>query len=86
MQRKELKYYYAYKRIQNFVCVDISPKKGHIRIYLKIDPKELDPMPQIARDVTNTGHYGTGDLELTITDEDDLETSKEYIERSYEGV
>lgn len=86
IQKKELKYYFAYKRIQNFVCVYITPDKGEIRVYLKIDPDELEPMPEIGRDVTDTGHYGTGDLELTLSDEDDLEISKEYIELSYEGV
>lgn len=86
IQKKELKYYFAYKRIQNFACVYITPDKGEIRIYLKIDPDELEAMPEIGRDVTDTGHYGTGDLELTLSDEDDLEISKEHIELSYEGV
>jgi len=86
IQKKELKYYFAYKRIQNFVCVYITPDKGEIRVYLKIDPDELEPMPEIGRDVTDTGHYGTGDLELTLSNEDDLEISKEYIKLSYEGV
>jgi len=86
IQKKELKYYFAYKRIQNFVCVYITPDKGEIRVYLKIDPDELETMPDIGRDVTNTGHYGTGDLEVTISEKDDLEICKEYIELSYDGV
>jgi len=86
IQKKELKYYFAYKRIQNFVCVYITPDKGEIRVYLKIHPDELETMPDIGRDVTNTGHYGTGDLELTISEKDDLEICKEYIELSYDGV
>ena len=86
IQKKELKYYIAYKRIQNFVCVYITPDKGEIRLYLKINPDELERMPDIGRDVSETGHYGTGDLELTISSEDELEISKEYIVRSYEGV
>ena len=86
VQKKELKYYFAYKRIQNFVCVYVTPDKGVIRVYLKIDPDELEEMPEIGRDVSNTGHYGTGDLELTISDEEDLETSKEYIRASYDGI
>lgn len=86
IQKKDLKYYFAYKRIQNFVCVYVTPDKGEIRIYLKVDPNDLDKMPEIARDVTNTGHYGTGDLELTISDDEDLEICKKYIEMSYEGA
>jgi predicted transport protein len=86
VQKKELKYYFAYKRIQNFVCVYVTPDKGVIRVYLKIDPDGLEEMPEIGRDVSNTGHYGTGDLELTISDEEDLEISKEYIRTSYDGI
>ncbi|WP_353634492.1 DUF5655 domain-containing protein [Halobacterium sp. NMX12-1] len=86
VQKKELKYYFAYKRIQNFVCVYVTPDKGEIRVYLKLDPEELDEMPEIGRDVSNTGHYGTGDLELTISGEESLKTSKEYIKASYNGV
>jgi predicted transport protein len=66
--------------------VYVTPDKGVIRVYLKIDPDELEEMPEIGRDVSNTGHYGTGDLELTISDEEDLETSKEYIRASYDGI
>lgn len=86
IQRKELKFYYAYKRIQNFATVRIRPKKDQLRVGLKIDPDDLDQMPENARDVTDTGTFGPAGLELTITSPEDLETSKEYIEMSYEGV
>lgn len=85
VQKKELKYYYAYKTIRNFASVEVRPKERKLLLYLKIDPKEVET-PDIARDVTDIGHYGTGDFEITITREEDLEASKEYIEMSYEGM
>jgi predicted transport protein len=86
VQKKELKYYYAYKTIRNFATVEVRPKDEKLLLYLKIDPEQLPEMPDIARDVSDIGHLGTGDLEITIGGEDDLETSKEYMKMSYDGV
>jgi predicted transport protein len=36
------------------------------------------------RDVRNVGHFGTGDLEITIGSDDDLERAKPLIVKSYE--
>jgi predicted transport protein len=35
------------------------------------------------RDVSDVGHFGTGDLEITLTNAEDLEKAKPLIERSY---
>ncbi|MBS1263319.1 MAG: hypothetical protein MAG715_00495 [Methanonatronarchaeales archaeon] len=81
VQKKELKYYAAYKRLRNFACVEIRASK--ILIYLKVDPASLDPLPDFARDVSNIGHYGTGDLEVEVRSVGDVERVKPLIERSY---
>lgn len=86
IQKKELKYYYAYKRIQNFVCLEFKPNDDRLLLHLSLDPKKMDDIPDIARDVSDVGHYGTGDLELHIRSEEDLEVAKPLIEKSYEGV
>jgi predicted transport protein len=85
VQKKELKYYYAYKRIQNFVCLEFKPKDDRLLLHLSLDPESIEDIPEIARDTSDIGTYGTGDLEITIKSEDDLETAKPLIERSYEG-
>ena len=36
------------------------------------------------RDVSSIGHFGTGDLEITIRTRDDLDKSKELMVKSYE--
>jgi predicted transport protein len=77
------KFYIAYKVSQNFVCVEV--KKGKILLFLKINPKEIQ-IPENGRDMTNTGHFGTGDLEITINNSDEFEKSKEYIKRAFENI
>jgi len=77
------KYYIAYKVSQNFVCVE--PKKSKIILFLKIIPEEIE-IPKNGRDVTRIGHYGTGDLELTINSMEDMEKSKEYIKKAFENI
>ncbi len=84
VQKKELKYYYAYKRIRNFACLELKTQSSELLIYLKQDYDDLDTPPSFARDVSDIGHYGTGNLELRIQNFNQLEGSKPLIEESYE--
>ncbi|MDX9715355.1 MAG: DUF5655 domain-containing protein [Dissulfurispiraceae bacterium] len=77
------KYYIAYKVSQNFLCVET--KKGKLILYLKINPKTID-IPHNGRDVSEIGHYGTGEFELIISNEMELGESKEYILNSLENI
>ena len=78
------KLYIAYKITQNIACMEL--RKQTITLYLKLNPSELPNLPPIARDVTAIGHYGTGDLEVTIQSDEDLETAKPLIEAAYRHV
>lgn len=78
------KFYVAYKTTQNIVCMEIQ--KQQVLLYLKLDPSKLSPMPTNARDVTNIGHFGTGDLELTIKSEADLPVARGLIGSAYREV
>ncbi len=40
--------------------------------------------PVVTHDVSNIGHYGSGDLEITLSTPDDLERAKPLIKRSYD--
>lgn len=77
------KFYIAYKVSQNFVCVEV--RKAKLTLYLKLDPKKIE-IPENGRDVSTIGHYGTGDFELTISNEIELENAKEYIFKSFENI
>lgn len=82
--KKELKYYFAYSRIQNFVCLEIHPKDQKIVIYVKVNYADIENKNENIRDVSNIGHYGTGDTEIIIKNSEDLNFAKELIKKSYE--
>ena len=78
-----LKFYVAYKVSQNFVCIEA--KKNKLILFVKLNPKDIN-IPNNGRDVSNIGHYGTGDLELTINNLEEMEKSKEYIKSAFENI
>ena len=83
VQEKTLKHYIAFKRIKNFVCLQIRPQQKKIYIYLKLDPETIQLEEGFSRNVRDIGHYGTGDTELTITSTADFEKAKSFIDKSY---
>lgn len=83
--QKELQFYFAFKRIKNFACVEVKPQINVVRIYLKIDPTSIELVEGFTRDVRNVGHYGTGDLEVTIRGHEEFERAKPLIIQSYEA-
>ena len=85
VQEKTLKYYIAFKRLQNFACVEIHPSKAAITMYLKVNPDSVNLEKGFSRDVRKIGHYGTGDLEITIQTIEDIDRAKPLLEVSYEA-
>ncbi len=85
VQMKELKFYFAFKRIKNFACVEIHKKAGSVLVYLKVDPDSVKLEKGFTRDVRKIGHFGTGDLEVVIRSDDDFEKAKPLILKSYEA-
>lgn len=83
--KKTLKNYFAFRRIKNFACVEVKPSIGVVRLYLKIDPEKVELQDGFSRDVRQVGHYGTGDLEVTLKSHACLGRAKELIRRSYEA-
>lgn len=84
MEEVPKKLYVAYKISQNIVCMEVKTQK--VILYLKLKPKELKGLPKNARDVSEIGHYGTGDLELTVNSAEGFEVAKEYITLAYRKV
>ncbi len=83
VQRKELKLYVAFKRLKNFAT--LVPQKNRLLLYLHIDPAQVVPLPANGRDVSQQGHWGTGDLELALASQADLDAAKPLILMAYEG-
>ena len=85
VQVKELKNYTAFKRIKNFVCLEIYPQVRMVTTYLKLDPSTVEIESGFSRDVRNIGHFGTGDLELSLRTMADFEKAQPFFRRAYEG-
>ncbi len=78
------KLYVGYRTSQNIVCM--KPQNQKLTLYVKLNPDDLGELPAIAKDVRDIGHWGTGDLEITIKNEADLEIAKSYIEQAYREI
>jgi len=85
VQETTLQFYIAFKRIKNFACVEFRPMAAKILIYVKVDPSEVKLEQDFTRDVRKLGHYGTGDLEITLSKPEDLDRAKPLIQRSYDA-
>ena len=83
VQETTLRFYIAFKRIKNFACVEFRPTTGKILLFVKVDPSTVQLEPGFTRDVSNLGHFGTGDLEITMSKAEDLDRAKPLIELSY---
>jgi len=85
VQFKVLKNYFAFRRIKNFACVEVHTKTRTLLVYVKAYLDAVVLTPGFTRDVSDIGHFGTGNLEIIIRTVDDLEKAKALIERSYEA-
>ncbi|KUZ65264.1 transporter [Burkholderia ubonensis] len=81
VQEKRLKVYTAFRRLKNFACIIAYPSK--LLVMLRLDPATVTLEDGFSRDVSQIGHWATGDLELTLRSAADLERAKPLIDRSY---
>ena len=85
VQMKEMKYYYAFKRLSNFACVEIRNQARKFLVYVKVNPDDITLEEGFTRDVRTIGHFGTGDLEISITSTQDILKARPLLEMSYEN-
>jgi len=86
VQFKLLKLYAAFKRLKNFVTVEVRANGGKLFLYIKVDPDSVTLEEGFTRDVRNIGHWGTGDLEVVLHTQEDLKRALPLLERAYEGA
>ena len=65
------KLYIAFRKNRNIVCMNIQKKQ--IRMWIVAKWGALDDAKSLAIDVSSTGHWGTGDYEVNVTNDKDLE-------------
>lgn len=80
---KTTEYYVAFRRMKNFITVEVKVQANKILVYAKVDPATVASDKGFLRDVTKIGHFGTGNLEITIANAADLEKAKPLVERAY---
>lgn len=85
VEAKTTAYYVAFRRIKNFASVELRNQLRKILIFVKVNPDTVQLEEGFTRDVRKIGHFGTGDLEITITDAADFERAKSLLQRSYEA-
>ncbi|MFF0284353.1 DUF5655 domain-containing protein [Rhodococcus aetherivorans] len=81
---RTLKLYFAYRRIKNFLCVEVHPQNHELLLFVKVDPDTVELEAGFSRDVRQIGHFGTGDLELRVRNAQTLQKAMPLIQRSYE--
>jgi predicted transport protein len=85
VQEKTLKLYVAFKRLKNFACVEVHTHSAQLLVYVKVDPDSVPLEDGFTRDVRTIGHFGTGDLEIRIRNDADLERALPLIRFSYDA-
>ena len=83
VQAKQLKYYVAFRRLRNFASVEVHPVSKIVTVFIKLDVAKVSLEEGFSRDVRDIGHYGTGNVELTIRSRDDFEKAKPLMLLAY---
>jgi predicted transport protein len=81
--KNERSLYFAFRRLKNFACVEVHPSSGNLLVYLKLDPATVELQEGFSRDVSSIGHFGTGDLELRVSDDSRWTLVEELTRQAY---
>jgi predicted transport protein len=73
------KKYIAYKLAKNLACVEVQVGK----IVVTLNRAAYDNMPANFHDVTNKGHWGTGDIEIQLSSRDQIQDVLDGILDTY---
>lgn len=76
------KYYVAFKAETNFV--DVIPQAKRLLLMLNMKFHELHDAKGLARDVTNIGRWGNGDIEVRLSSVDEFPYIMGLVRQSFE--
>ncbi|GAA9379127.1 DUF262 and DUF1524 domain-containing protein [Helicobacter pylori] len=74
--------YISYKFSKNFVDIVVQTKD--LKLYLNMKFNELQDEKNLARDVTNKGHLGNGDIEVKLETKENIPYCLELIKQALE--
>ncbi len=80
LEIKPKKKYIAFVAGRN--VIDILPQKKALKMWINMNKGELDDTKGITRDVSTTGHWGNGDYEIQIRDDENLEYILSLVKQS----
>jgi hypothetical protein len=67
-----------------FCCAHLQ--QGGLRVWVKTNPKALDPSVTFARDVSKIGHWGVGEVELAIDSLERLRDAGRFVRESFDNA
>ena len=77
------KMYIAYKLSKNLACIEVQRNACLVFVTLN-NPKSFES--NFVRDVTNIGHYGSGNVQIRVTNRDQLEPTFRLIDDAYKLI
>lgn len=69
--------------LNNRNIIDILPGKRRIKVWLNCKWGNLDDPKKIFRDVSQIGHWGNGDYETSLTNDEDIEYIFSLMKQAY---
>ena len=76
------KLYVSYKAEYNFV--DVVPQAKQLKLFLNMKFADLDDPQKVAKDVSNVGHWGNGEVQLALSSEQELPYAMGLIRQALE--
>ena len=80
LEIKPKKKYIAFVAGRN--VIDILPQKKALKMWINMNKGELDDTKGITRDVSTTGHWGNGEYEMQVKDDENLEYILSLVKQS----
>lgn len=79
---KPNKNYLSYKHGKN-IC-EVKIQSNGLKLWIDIPYEDLEDSRNLARDVSQVGHHGTGDVEVKLLQNDQIDYVMSLIEQSYQ--
>lgn len=86
VQTKTTDFYIAFRRLRNLACVELRNQLGKLLVFVRVNPDTLDLEEGFTRDMRGIGHFGTGDLEISIGSLTDFEKAKPLFDAAYQNA
>lgn len=81
LEIKAVKKYVSFKADRNIVDVHMQQKA--LKIWINLHHGELDDPKKLTRDVSKTGHWGNGDYEIQISNDEHLDYIVGLVKQAY---